>query len=67
MYCQDISELKLDERGIGYTYKALGAGFWALRQIDFRKALETIVFEVRILWVFIRDIAFVHFQGLVVL
>ena len=47
MYVQDIKDLQLDEHNkIGYTYKALGAGFWALRQKDFRKALETIVFEV---------------------
>nr|XP_002733515.1 PREDICTED: uncharacterized protein LOC100373659 [Saccoglossus kowalevskii] len=42
----DIRSLRLDEPGkIGYTYKCLGAGFWALRQTDFRRALTIIVKE----------------------
>ncbi|XP_006814457.1 uncharacterized protein LOC100372011 [Saccoglossus kowalevskii] len=42
----DIRSLRLDEPGkIGYTYKCLGAGFWALRQTDFRRALTSIVKE----------------------
>ena len=42
-----LEDLKLGDAssGIGYTYKCLGAGFWALRQSDFRTALEAIVFE----------------------
>ena len=28
-----------------YTFKTLGAGFWALQQNDFRKALTQITFE----------------------
>ena len=46
MYVGDIRELKLDEKEkIGYTFKTLGAGFWALRQNHFRSALEAIVFS----------------------
>lgn len=44
MHVTKVKELKLDENGkIGYTYKTLGAGFWALRQDDFRQALQKIV------------------------
>ena len=47
IYCKKIKELKLDEASsIGYTFKALGAGFWALRQSDFRQALQAITMEV---------------------
>lgn len=47
MYAKCLSDLQLDEDGkIGYTYKCLGAGFWALRQHDFRSSLEAITFEV---------------------
>lgn len=43
----DLKELKLDEeRKIGYTYKCLGAGFWALKQNNFRQALQAITMEV---------------------
>ncbi|KAL3868580.1 hypothetical protein ACJMK2_041381 [Sinanodonta woodiana] len=42
--CVNLSDLKLDEENaIGYTYKCLGAGFWALKQNDFRQALQEIV------------------------
>lgn len=42
--CSDIEVLRLDEdRAIGYTFKCLGAGFWALKQTDFRTALTQIV------------------------
>lgn len=42
-----LSKLHLDEHDkIGYTYKTLGAAFWAFRQDDFRKALTAIVMEV---------------------
>ncbi|XP_071083956.1 uncharacterized protein [Haliotis cracherodii] len=44
--CKKIQKLKLcEERKIGYTYKCLGCGFWALKQKDFRKALQTNVME----------------------
>ncbi|CAH1265719.1 Hypp3232 [Branchiostoma lanceolatum] len=43
---RQLEELQLDAQGvIGYTYKTLGAGFWALRQNDFRKAIERITME----------------------
>ncbi|XP_078677172.1 ADP-ribosyl-[dinitrogen reductase] glycohydrolase-like [Branchiostoma floridae x Branchiostoma belcheri] len=46
MEAEKLSLLKLDERRkIGYTYKTLGAGFWALRQNDFRKAMTELVME----------------------
>ncbi|XP_022104915.1 uncharacterized protein LOC110986914 isoform X2 [Acanthaster planci] len=41
-----LSELELDDRKkIGYTFKCLGAGFWALRQSSFRDAIEAITLE----------------------
>ena len=49
LYCTNLEELKLDEsHAIGYTYKCLGAGFWALKQDNFREALEAIVRSVSI-------------------
>lgn len=46
IYCTSLKELNLDEPGkINYTYKALGAGFWALRQKDFRQAIQDIVLQ----------------------
>lgn len=50
MKCSDLKQLKLDESGkIGYTFKTLGSGFWALKQNDFRKAITKIVLQVDIL------------------
>lgn len=47
MTCTDIKQLKLAEPGaIGYTFKSLGAGFWAFKQKDFRKAITKIVMQV---------------------
>lgn len=47
MFCTSLDDLQLDESvKIGYTYKCMGAGFWALRQNDFRTALEAIAYEV---------------------
>lgn len=47
MFCTSLDDLRLDESDkIGYTYKCMGAGFWALRQNDFRAALEAIAYEV---------------------
>lgn len=44
MFCEELSNLKLCESNtIGYTFKCVGAGFWALKQTDFRYALEQIV------------------------
>lgn len=46
MFPSKLSALKLAEyKKIGYTYKCLGSGFWALQQSDFRTALEKIVME----------------------
>ena len=47
MFCTSLDDLQLGESDkIGYTYKCMGAGFWALRQNDFRTALEAIAYEV---------------------
>ncbi|XP_052082828.1 ADP-ribosylarginine hydrolase Tri1-like isoform X2 [Mytilus californianus] len=44
--CDDINDLKLDEANkIGYTYKSMGTGFWALKQDDFRKTITTIMMQ----------------------
>ena len=49
MYAKKLTPLALDEqKAIGYTYKCLGAAFWALKQSDFRKALEKICMKVQI-------------------
>ncbi|KAL3851757.1 hypothetical protein ACJMK2_015468 [Sinanodonta woodiana] len=46
LYCTSVKSLKLNEPGrASYTYKALGAGFWALKQKDFRQAVQDIVLE----------------------
>ena len=51
LFATNIKDLKLDEfKAIGYTYKCLGAGFWALKQNDFRKALQKVTMEVRVLY-----------------
>lgn len=42
-----LSNLKLSEpKKIGYIYKCLGAAFWALKQNNYRMALQKIVMEV---------------------
>ena len=47
MFATKLKDLKLDDsEKIGYTYKTMGAGFWALKQNNFRKALTEIVMEV---------------------
>uniref|UniRef100_K1R3A1 Uncharacterized protein n=1 Tax=Magallana gigas TaxID=29159 RepID=K1R3A1_MAGGI len=43
--CKYIKQLKLCESGIGYTFKSLACGFWALKQNDFRKAITKIVMQ----------------------
>lgn len=46
MSCKKIKDLKLCEGGkIGYTYKCMGAGFWALKQENFTKAMIKLVME----------------------
>lgn len=50
MKCSDVKQLKLDKSGkIGYTFKTLGPGFWALMQNDFRKAITKIALQVDLL------------------
>ncbi|XP_031561264.1 uncharacterized protein LOC116297216 [Actinia tenebrosa] len=47
MFAKTLSDLRLSgDNKIGYTYKCLGAGFWAFRQKDFRVALTELVMEV---------------------
>ena len=49
MDCSNIKDLKLDEAGkIGYTYKSMGTGFWALKQDKFREAITKIVMQVSV-------------------
>ncbi|XP_052082859.1 ADP-ribosylarginine hydrolase Tri1-like isoform X3 [Mytilus californianus] len=44
--CDNIKDLKLDEADkIGYTYKSMGTGFWALKQDDFRKTITKIMMQ----------------------
>lgn len=46
MNCTKLKQLMLCEAGkIGYTYKCLGTGFWALKQKDFQKAMIKVVME----------------------
>jgi hypothetical protein len=50
MSCTNIKDLQLDEKGkIGYTYKSMGSAFWALKQDNFRKAIQKVVYQVRVL------------------
>ena len=46
--CADtLAELQLsNQRTEGYVFTALGAGFWALRQSDFRTAIQEIIMQV---------------------
>ncbi|XP_070193003.1 ADP-ribosyl-[dinitrogen reductase] glycohydrolase-like [Littorina saxatilis] len=44
--CKNVKELELDDAGkIGFTYKSMGAGFWALKQDDFRKAIQKVTMQ----------------------
>ncbi|KAL3868581.1 hypothetical protein ACJMK2_041382 [Sinanodonta woodiana] len=46
MNCEVLTDLKLDDVNImGYTFKCLGAGFWALKQNHFRSAIQNITME----------------------
>ena len=48
MFETNLEKLELDAKSsIGYTYKCLGAGFWAFRQKDFRDAITKVTMEVR--------------------
>ena len=48
MNIKRLRDLKLDDKGsIGYTFKCMGAGFWALKKDDFRNALQKIVLAVK--------------------
>ena len=42
-----LKDLRLDERqSIGYTFKAMGAGFYGLRKgTDFRKTITEVIME----------------------
>jgi ADP-ribosylglycohydrolase len=37
--------MPLDEEGIGYTYKCIGCGFWALKMEDWMESIKTVVLE----------------------
>ncbi|KAK7499928.1 hypothetical protein BaRGS_00008776 [Batillaria attramentaria] len=46
MFATSLKDLQLAEVGRdSHTFKAVGAGFWALKQKDFRSALQDIVME----------------------
>ena len=47
MQASNLKDLKLgDVNNMSFTFKAVGAGFWALKQKDFRTAIQDIVMEV---------------------
>ncbi|XP_059151119.1 uncharacterized protein YegU-like [Physella acuta] len=46
MQAISLKDLKLGDIGnMSFTFKAMGAGFWALKQNDFRTAIQEIVME----------------------
>ncbi|XP_041350470.1 ADP-ribosylarginine hydrolase Tri1-like [Gigantopelta aegis] len=46
LHTTSLKDLNLDEPGkMNDTYKTLGAGFWALKQKDFRSAIQEIIME----------------------
>ena len=48
MNIKRLRDLKLDDpNSIGYTFKCMGSGFWALKKDDFRTALQKIVLAVK--------------------
>lgn len=56
--CDKIKLLKLEEpRKIGYTYKSMGSGFWALKQDDFRKAITKIMLQVCTVLISVPDLS----------
>ncbi len=47
MFEEKLKSLNLDEEDkIGYVYKCMGSGFWALKQHDFRTAIQSLLLEV---------------------
>ena len=51
MSIANIGDLNLaDRESMGYTFKTMGAGFWALRQTDFRYVIESLTLEVGMSW-----------------
>jgi hypothetical protein len=47
MNVTSLEQLELDFKpDMGYTFKTMAAGFWALRQRDFRQAIQAITMEV---------------------
>lgn len=47
IFTTSLKDLQLNEIGrTNYTFKTVGAAFWALKQKDFRSALQDIVMEV---------------------
>ena len=47
MDCTKLKLLQLDEQDkIGFTYKCMGAAFWAFKQKDFQKALIKVLMAV---------------------
>ncbi|CAB4030974.1 Hypothetical predicted protein [Paramuricea clavata] len=44
MFEKNVQNLKLGE-SIGYTFKCLGAGFWAFKQKNFRTAIQELTME----------------------
>ena len=56
--CDQIKQLKLDEPDkIGYTYKSMGTGFWALKQNDFRKTITKIILQVCTVLISVLDLS----------
>lgn len=56
--CDKINLLKLDEpTKIGYTYKSMGSGFWALKQDDFRKTITKIMLQVCTVFTSMSDLS----------
>jgi hypothetical protein len=56
--CDQIKQLKLDEPDkIGYTYKSMGTGFWALKQNDFRKTITKIMLQVCTVFISVLDLS----------
>ncbi|XP_064639249.1 uncharacterized protein YegU-like [Lineus longissimus] len=46
MYAKNLAVLELDDsKKIGFCFKCMGSGFWALRQKNYRKALEELLMQ----------------------
>ena len=47
LFATSLKDLQLNEVGrSNYTFKTVGAAFWAFKQKDFRSAIQNIVMEV---------------------